>query len=33
VGGDTVISDGAGDQLQLQGVLPTGLHAGDFHIF
>jgi uncharacterized repeat protein (TIGR03803 family) len=33
VGGDTVISDGAGDQLLLQGVLPTGLHTGDFHFF
>jgi uncharacterized repeat protein (TIGR03803 family) len=33
VGGDTLISDGAGDQLLLQGVLPTGLHAGDFHFF
>jgi uncharacterized repeat protein (TIGR03803 family) len=33
MGGDTLISDGAGDQLLLQGVLPTGLHAGDFHFF
>jgi hypothetical protein len=33
LGGDTLISTGAGDQLQLHGVLPTGLHAGDFHFF
>jgi hypothetical protein len=33
VGGDTLITTGSGDQLQLQGVQPGGLHAGDFHFF
>jgi uncharacterized repeat protein (TIGR03803 family) len=33
MGGDTLISTSSGDQLLLHGVLPTGLHAGDFHFF
>jgi uncharacterized repeat protein (TIGR03803 family) len=32
-GANTVITDGQGDQLVLQGVLPSQLHAGDFHVF
>jgi len=30
-GANTVITDASGDQLTLTGVLPSALHAGDFH--